>query len=47
MEDKFTSIYENYMWGTNNNTEYNGSSGSGSDIHYNLDLYIPFLKQFT
>jgi len=46
MEDVFTRIYEYRCWGNNNNTEYNGSSGSGSDINYNKENYIPFLKKF-
>jgi hypothetical protein len=46
MEGKFTLIYENSSWGNNRNTEYKGSSGSGSDINYNLNDYIPFLKKF-
>lgn len=46
MESKFTLIYENSCWGDNRNIEYKGSSGSGSDINYNLDLYIPSLKHF-
>ena len=35
MEQIFTNVYENNQWGSNNNTEYNGSSGEGSDIDYN------------
>jgi hypothetical protein len=46
MESVFTSIYENNSWGNNNNPEYNGSSGSGSDVNYNKDSYVPFLKKF-
>ena len=46
MEDTFTYVYENSQWGNNNNTEYSGSSGCGSDIGYNINSYIPFLKQF-
>lgn len=45
MEKVFTEIYENKIWG-NNNLEYNGSSGSGSDVNYNKDSYVPFLKKF-
>jgi hypothetical protein len=44
MEDIFTNIYENCVWGNNNN-EYKGSSGGGSKIEYN-DTYISFLKNF-
>uniref|UniRef100_A0A6C0DQM4 Methyltransferase domain-containing protein n=1 Tax=viral metagenome TaxID=1070528 RepID=A0A6C0DQM4_9ZZZZ len=46
METYFTNVYENSIWGNNNNYEYNGSSGGGSDIDYNKDVYIPFLKNF-
>ena len=46
MEQVFTGVYETNMWGNNNNTEYSGSSGDGSDIEYNKDSYIPFLKKF-
>jgi hypothetical protein len=46
MEDIFTEIYEKSIWGNNNNLEYSGSSGSGSDIYYNKDSYVPFLKKF-
>jgi hypothetical protein len=46
MEEVFTRIYENRSWGNNNNSEYNGSSGPGSDVDYNKENYIPFLKKF-
>jgi hypothetical protein len=46
MESIFTNIYETCLWGTNHNTEYNGSSGRGSDIDYNINTYIPFLQKF-
>ena len=46
MEQIFTNIYENNIWGNNNNPEYNGSSGSGSDINYNKDSYVTFLRKF-
>ena len=46
MEEIFTNIYENCEWGDNNNVEYTGSSGNGSDIDYNKKNYIPFLKKF-
>jgi hypothetical protein len=46
MEQVFTNIYENNMWGNNNNPEYNGSSGPGSELHHNKDTYVPFLKKF-
>jgi hypothetical protein len=46
MEQCFTNVYETKLWGNNNNPEYNGGSGDGSDINYNKDTYIPFLKKF-
>jgi hypothetical protein len=46
MEQVFTNVYENKIWGNNNIDEYNGSSGPGSDIDYNKDTYVPFLKKF-
>ncbi len=44
--DVFTHIYESKHWGDNGNVEYNGSSGSGSDVEYNKQTYIPLLKDF-
>ena len=44
MEHIFTNIYENSVWGNNNNKEYKGSSGLGSEVEYNKD-YIPLLKK--
>jgi hypothetical protein len=46
MEQTFTHVYENNRWGNNNIDDYSGSSGGGSDIDYNKDSYIPFLKTF-
>jgi hypothetical protein len=46
MQVYFTNIYENSTWGDNNNREYRGSSGGGSDIEFNIDTYVPFLKNF-
>jgi hypothetical protein len=46
MEPVFKNIYENKLWGDNNNSEYSGTSGEGSDINYNKDTYIPFLRKF-
>lgn len=46
MNNVFTSIYENSSWGSNQHTDYNGSSGPGSALHFNKDTYIPFLKKF-
>jgi len=45
MEQVFTKVYESKLWGNNNNSEYNGSSGGGSEIDYNKDSYVPFLKK--
>jgi hypothetical protein len=46
MEEIFTGVYENNIWGNNYMTEYKGSSGSGSHINYNIHNYVPFLKNF-
>ena len=46
MEQVFTNIYENNIWGNNNNFVYNGSSGGGSDLDYNKNSYVLFLKKF-
>jgi len=46
MEKIFTDIYEKSIWGSNNNNVYKGTSGGGSDIDYNKETYIPFLKKF-
>jgi len=46
MDKIFTDIYENSTWGYNNNNNYNGCSGSGSSINYNIHNYIPFLKNY-
>ena len=46
MEQIFTNVYERKIWGSNNNSEYSGSSGSGSTINYNKESYVPFLKKF-
>jgi hypothetical protein len=46
METIFTNIYECKIWGDNGCCEYNGSSGQGSLIDYNINNYIPFLKKF-
>ena len=46
MEQIFTNVYETKLWGNNNNTQYNGSSGDGSTIDYNKDTYVIFLKKF-
>jgi beta-1,4-mannosyl-glycoprotein beta-1,4-N-acetylglucosaminyltransferase len=45
MDNTFTNIYENYVWGDNNIKNYNGSSGPGSSIEFNKD-YIAFLRNF-
>ena len=42
----FTKIYETCEWGNNKNESYRGTSGGGSDVSYNIDTYVPFLKDF-
>ena len=44
----FTSIYENNIWGKNTckDSSYKGTSGDGSSLQYNINSYIPFIKQF-
>ena len=44
--EAFTKVYENNIWGDNNDPNYEGSSGTGSDINYNSKTYVPFLKHF-
>ena len=44
MDFFFTNIYENKMWGDDNNDAYNGSSGCGSFVEFNKYTYVPFLK---
>jgi hypothetical protein len=46
MEQCFTNAYETQLWGNNNIAEYNGSSGDGSSLNYNINTYVPFLKKF-
>jgi hypothetical protein len=46
MDKIFTNIYENRLWGNNNAKEYNGSSGEGSSVEYNINTYVPFLRKF-
>lgn len=46
MEEIFTQVYEENQWGNNQNSEYGGSSGGGSDIDYNRYTYVPFLRNF-
>ncbi len=45
MEQIFSSIYKNCLWGSNGNSNYQGSSGDGSSPEYNID-YIDFIKKF-
>jgi hypothetical protein len=42
----FNQIYEQNIWGNNHNQYYKGSSGGGSELSFNADTYIPFLKNF-
>ena len=44
--DAFTVVYEKNIWGDNNDPNYKGSSGTGSDIKYNSKTYVPFLQHF-
>jgi hypothetical protein len=46
MEQIFTYNYDNKIWGQTISTHYNGNSGEGSDVEYNKDSYVPFLKEF-
>ena len=43
MEKIFTNKYENNIWGNNENNEYSGSSGGGSEINYNKDTYLSLI----
>jgi len=45
MEEAFTNVYEEKIWGDNGEREYAGSSGGGSAVDYNKNTYIPFLKE--
>ena len=42
----FHCIYEYSVWGNNSIDNYNGGSGGGSDLSYNLTTFVPFLKSF-
>jgi len=42
----FTNVYDTNTWGDNNNSNYKGSSGPGSNILYNDKTYIPFMHKF-
>jgi hypothetical protein len=46
MERVFTNVYETSVWGNNDSAQYNGSSGGGSSVEFNIDSYVPFLKKF-
>jgi len=46
MENFFTNVYEEKLWGDNKNDEYSGSSGDGSTVEYNKETYVPFLKKY-
>ena len=45
MKSIFTNIYENCVWGDNEDDRYSGSSGTGSSVYYNRE-YIEFLRKF-
>jgi hypothetical protein len=40
----FTAIYEDNIW--NELENYTSNSGDGSDLNYNINTFIPFLKDF-
>lgn len=42
----FTDYYEKCTWGNNQNKKYLGSSGPGSSLEFNIQHYVPFLKNF-
>lgn len=42
----FTDVYENKIWGDNNESNYKGSSGAGSALSYNEKTYVPFMNKF-
>lgn len=42
----FTRIYESCTWGNDQAADYKGSSGNGSEVYYNINEYVPFLKKF-
>jgi len=44
--DVFTAIYETCAWGNNHHAAYQGSSGDGSDVQFNIYTYVPFLRKF-
>lgn len=46
MEEVFTKVYETHKWGNDCHQEYSGNSGLGSEVIYNIDTYVPFLKKF-
>jgi SAM-dependent methyltransferase len=45
-KNTFTRIYENNVWGNDDSEDYKGSSGYGSKKEYNLNTYIPFVRDF-
>ena len=45
MENIFTKIYENKIWGDNKNNHYLGSSGGGS-LPKNNKEYIKIVKKY-
>jgi len=44
--DVFTNIYKTCAWGNNCDPAYEGSSGDGSDVRFNINTYVPFLRNF-
>ena len=47
MEEIFTDIYENKIWGDNNNLEYSGSSGESNNINNQLILNLEILNHLV
>jgi FkbM family methyltransferase len=46
MVNSFKNVYETKLWGDDTSDGYNGSSGGGSTLEYNINTYVPFLKNF-
>lgn len=46
MEVFFTNVYNNNIWNYNKDNDGSSLSGGGSDIEFNKDTYIPFLKKY-
>ena len=46
MINSFKNVYENKVWGNDVVDGYDGSSGGGSTLEYNINTYVPFIKKF-